>query len=788
MHSPGEDAGGSGAEHGGVSTEPHAHAHSSFRAAVSERLISIRTMNRPLRLVTGLAIAWIIAAALLIALRDHGPQGPSISVYVVDNQLVRMSLPVLVASIVLLSIGWAYLLTGAVHAHWALRVGGLGLFTWAMWHESLVPGDSGWAAVSWALLGGIWLVAGLAHLYDLRARRRGEEHRTHLTRLVLVTFGSILALVGGLYAVAWLSVRGSAPLLFTEIFTTQLTTVSVVLIPILLVAGVDFADFGELTSDFVSRTVARARRNAGWLLGAAVALGAAATVAWQVWTFRSDLRDLGQEVATACVALVLMALVMWAVRLRRSGRRFSEHVPYAAFAVLGVLSFTITYLYLYLPASAAAGSRSTQDLSRLDARLSPYNHETDPEFSVEHPQFWETKVASEQPDGLTVVIVDGVNSGDPAFLEVITAPQSQYKDTTAAVTSVLIGLSSPKGPFSGQTAYLAGSSQAKGWEVFDVRTVVRDSGVRQLRGKLWTRMDDGRAWVLFGFTFDKFWAYNEVGFDAVAESWQPKVRVEAPAATTKSDGARDSDRALAVELGAVALIALGLVVWARRRQGPRSQGKVATAALYAGMVAVLLVAAVPGPLLRVATGSSHGLVGLHIEGIQLFAGAAVLVWMAVLLARGRVGQSARPLVAAGTLLLGLQIVAWIYGLFTASADASGRFSIAEAVILVLALMWDIAFSGETITNGGNRWIPRHARVSLYFGYVMLVVADILYFSSLRFPGGAQVEAQFESDTWVQSGMIELGVPLLLTLFIVKMSRLWRERSAAMATPDAEAAA
>jgi hypothetical protein len=98
---------------------------------------------------------------------------------------------------------------------------------------------------------------------------------------------------------------------------------------------------------------------------------------------------------------------------------------------------------------------------------------------------------------------------------------------------------------------------------------------------------------------------------------------------------------------------------------------------------------------------------------------------------------------------------------------------------VVALMWDIAFSGETITNGGNRWIPRHARVSLYFGYVMLVVANILYFSSLRFPSGTRVEAQFESDIWVQSGMIQLGIPLLLTLFIVKLSGWWRERGEAV---------
>ena len=773
-------------QHGGE----HEQQHSSFRHAIRERLISIRTMNRPLRLVTGLAIAWILAAALLIGLRDHGPQGPSVSVYIVDSQLVRMSMPVLVASVVMLSIGWAYLLTGAIHAHWLIRVAGLGLFTWAMWHEQLVPSDSGWAAASWALLGGIWLVALAAELYDARSRRRGMPHRSHRVRLVLVTFGIIMGLVGGLYAVAWLAVRDSSPLLFTEIFTSQLTTVSVVLIPIFLIAGVDFADFGELTSDFVARTLAQARARIAWLLLGAVALGAAATVAWQAWSFRSHLDPLGQELGFGVAAALMIALVIRLVRLGRGGRRFSAHVPYAAFAILGVLSFTVTYLYLYLPASAAAGRTSTQDLSRVDFRLNAYNHEGDPEFSVEHPQFWESKVVAEEPGGITIVSFDGATSGDPAFLDVVTAPSSQFKDTTAALDFVMLVFSGPTAPLHGQTPYLAGATEEKGWEVFDVRTVVKESGVKPVRAKLWARMEDGRAWVLFGFTNDRFWTYNEPGFNAIAESWQPKLRTEAPAGgenggAAQQSGATDVDRALGVELGVVMLVAVALLVWQRPRQGPRSQGRVATSALYAGIVAVLIFLAVPGPLLRIATGSAHGLVGLHIEGIQALTGLAVLGWIASLLIRGRVGENPRPLLAAGTLLLGLQIVAWIYGLFAASTDASGRFSIAQAVILVLALMWDIAFSGETITNGGNRWVPRHARVSLYFGYVMLVVANILYFSSLRFPSGGQVEAQFESDSWVQSGMIELGIPLLLTMFLVKLGGWWPAQRAA---PAAEAAA
>lgn len=769
-----------------MTAETHEHAHSSFRAAIRERLISIRTMNRPLRLVTGLAFAWIIAAALLIVLRDHGPQAARVPVYVVDNQLVNMGMPVLVASIVLLSMGWAYLLTGAVHAHWAPRIAGLGLFTWAMWNEGLVP-SGGWPqGAAWALLGGIWLVAGVAHLYDVRSRRRGEGHRSHMTRLVLVTFVTIFLLVGGLYAVTWVSLRDASQLLFTEIFTSQLTTISVVLIPLLFIAGVDFADFAELTSDFVTRTVARARARAAWLLLGLVAAGAAATLGWQVWSFRRHLDELGQELATAVAALALVLLVVWAVRLGRGGRRFAQHVPYAAFAVLGILSFTITWLYLYLPASAAT-QKSAQDLSRVDAKLSPYNHDGDPRFSLEHPQFWETKVAADNPDAATIVTFDGFQSGDPVYMEVVSAAPGQFKSSTDMLSTLLISQSSATGGLSGLTPYLAGAAQDHGFERFDVRTVANTPGKVVMHGTLWARRDgDGRTWVLFGFTPEGYYSFNEPGFAAIADSWQPSLRA-GPAGTSSGDNSA-VDRALAVDLGVTVVIAVGLGLWSRRRQGPRSKGRVATAALYAGIVAVLIVAAVPGSLLRLATGSTHGFIGLHIEGIQAFAGLLALAWCAWIVARRRVAERTRPLLAVGTLLLGLQIVAWIYGLFTGASDASGRFSIAEAVILVLAFMWDIAFSGETITNGGNRWLPRHARVSLYFGYVILVVANILYFSSLQFPSGAQVEAQFEDNSWVQSGMVSLGVPLLLALFAVKIAGWWRERDAVAAPPQAAEAA
>ena len=93
------------------------HAESEERkllAAFRERRLSIATMDTPLRLATGGAIASLVGAAVLVALRDTGSPLP---VGVTEGVLTTLSTPLFVAALVLMAVGFGYVLTGAVLGH-----------------------------------------------------------------------------------------------------------------------------------------------------------------------------------------------------------------------------------------------------------------------------------------------------------------------------------------------------------------------------------------------------------------------------------------------------------------------------------------------------------------------------------------------------------------------------------------------------------------------------------------------------------------------------------------------
>jgi hypothetical protein len=138
-------------------------------------------------------------------------------------------------------------------------------------------------------------------------------------------------------------------------------------------------------------------------------------------------------------------------------------------------------------------------------------------------------------------------------------------------------------------------------------------------------------------------------------------------------------------------------------------------------------------------------------------------------------QQVRPLLGLLlTLNVGLVVVLWIYDLYSQSSQL--RFTVAQATVLLLALTWEITMSGKAITDRAGTWFPAHSRVLLYFGYIMLTAAAILFFSSLRVQStGSSVEPLFEGEFWPQSGLLVLGAPLLFTLFMLRLARRMARR-------------
>ncbi len=116
-------------------------------------------------------------------------------------------------------------------------------------------------------------------------------------------------------------------------------------------------------------------------------------------------------------------------------------------------------------------------------------------------------------------------------------------------------------------------------------------------------------------------------------------------------------------------------------------------------------------------------------------------------------------------------------------QATGQLALASAVALVLALSWEFATPGESLTNGHRPRFPRDSRVMLFLGYVVITATTSVFFSGIGELDGSRwvlSESQFEAENWVRDGLMFLGGPLVITIGILGINRWRQERAAAEA--------
>ncbi len=172
---------------------------------------------------------------------------------------------------------------------------------------------------------------------------------------------------------------------------------------------------------------------------------------------------------------------------------------------------------------------------------------------------------------------------------------------------------------------------------------------------------------------------------------------------------------------------------------------------------------------------------LGVEGLKSVAAMATIVAVLYALVTRAVHRLIVPISLLVTLTVSLELLTWIDLLFGKTTDTTGRVALFAAAVLVVALVWELASSGEGLTNLHSAGFPRESRVMLYGGYILLVSAAVLFYSSLHDAQSATLlEAQFDAEQWVREGILFLGVPLVITLFLMGMQR-WRRPSA----PEAE---
>ena len=263
----------------------------------------------------------------------------------------------------------------------------------------------------------------------------------------------------------------------------------------------------------------------------------------------------------------------------------------------------------------------------------------------------------------------------------------------------------------------------------------------------------------------------EPTWKAIAETFriagQPAATLEkeSPPPPSEQQKANDDFQAatfyLMVPLAVLFLVVIGIF---GRRWAPRLVGAM-----------LLFVMFVLGGLLYFADEFGRGLFG---EGTHLpFVGSAglyvsvgVLSLLALFLPWREPGRRRTLVVGLVALLATVWTLVGMGALYDHALSAS-RIAIWAAIIVLVAMAWDVVMSGESMTNEGSKHIPRASRVLAFLGYVILVAATVLFYSGQKVTGtGAAAESVFEPESITRNGLFRLAFPLAVLMFLLRFGR------------------
>jgi hypothetical protein len=114
---------------------------------------------------------------------------------------------------------------------------------------------------------------------------------------------------------------------------------------------------------------------------------------------------------------------------------------------------------------------------------------------------------------------------------------------------------------------------------------------------------------------------------------------------------------------------------------------------------------------------------------------------------------------------------------------SDREQVIEAVVIFAAILWDILISGHSITNIDGKMFSRRSRAYLFFGYILMVTATVVFWDSAVITQGGSVNqidlnvlvhVVMKPEVYVTSGIVSVGPPMLLALFLLRVTK-WLPR-------------
>jgi hypothetical protein len=334
-------------EHEGEEEEEEDDENVPLRHALRKRLIRLEGMDPAMKILIAVGLTQLLVAALLLALRNVSM--PSIIGDQTSDTDVS-DIPDIAFVIAMLGFcgAWSLLLAGAYRGGWLIRALFIAGFGWGFWEvRDVVSGEGAFPPLMCAILLGLAIVLGIVTYFPERKFRAAgakadQPVSKFLHRLRIATPITLFLLIGGTCLVAFLEALsydhangiphgdfGSAVTGFTTNFSYLLYNHQYVLIPILVLAGSEFGEWG----DFVVRRVAqRVQRPAKeWLLPL-VALMAAGAMLWDGLRTAAD-PDVGGGIqAELILGVVLLASIALVGYLAKPSGGWSPKVPFLAVA------------------------------------------------------------------------------------------------------------------------------------------------------------------------------------------------------------------------------------------------------------------------------------------------------------------------------------------------------------------------------------------------------------------------------------------------------------------------
>jgi len=738
------------------------HAVTSLRRLFAERRLSVATMDRPLRVATAGAAAGLIGTVLLMALRNVG--GGSVYLGLSSGTVTSISTPIFIAVIVLISIGFGYVfVAGSLTASWIAipalggllflvalytgafggLIGGLGLF-------SLFPAWARWSGR--AVLIAIALLTVFSHRID---RSRSREPRA---RILLVA--SYACLFGGYFFI----IHEASPTigslnLYGLLVDSILGSLVFLMFPILQVAAVDFGEWGQLTGERLTSAITRQRDRRLWIVGVVTTAAMAGYGYWQLRAGRGwlspklalgALRDL--LILGAGLALILGAFYLLRLNQRRWPRNLSFASIVAACALTAVVfpvfveyvSGGLSHLRPGPQVSASGEYLPGADVVSVHASTGPTG------YSLLIPRGWVTHQTSSI---VTVSNYDGKGGYERATTALFPVIDISLAAHALGVTT---GAMQTLGPWQGASISGAG-----------------------IQGYLWTTPVNSDTspgtYLLYetvhgaGFPLTKAQPTLFAIANSFRGSGQPPAPLPPPAEQAQTaQSVVNYQFSLEVGLGiglAAILVAVGLV-------GKRWRPQFVGTGLILGFISVFSILFFANELGSYLFGSRVHLPYLGAFGLLFAAGLIGLITVVAVRLRGRDRSWAGRRILAGVIgleaaLAVLQAMSWLYD----RALKASRVSIWAAVILLIAIAWDVTMSGESMTNHGTNHLPRASRVLGFFGYIILLAGTVLFYSAEKvIATGKAAEAYFEPESVTQNALFRVALPVLILAFLLRLSR------------------